>query len=732
MHLTSALQNSLSGLRSAQSGMDVVSRNVSNAGTDGYTRKTAPREHVVLDGQGAGVRRLAIERHVDLRIQREMRIERGSSNRLDVTDSFLQRMDQMFGRPDEEVSLASSVQRLSGSFQQLADKPEDPTLRNAALADAQHLAGDLNGMSTSIQQMRLEADQGIVEAVGIVNDALHNIKDLNQEIATRTLSGRSAADLEDQRDRHLDRLTEQMNVQYFSRKNGEVVILTQTGRTLLDTRVHQLQVDGRSVITPQNVYDADPAQRGVATITLSTGAGDVDLLARNEISDGRIAGFIDVRDKLMPQAQDQLDELAHHLATALSVGEVTPGSSVTDISTVAGQLHGGSPVYDPFAADAAAVQLDITLDGRSHVIGPFAVDATSNATVQASIQQALDDNGFSDITASTTGADPNQVLTLSDAQGRKIQSLTLTNQDTGDTVTPTLNFAGGTHTTTIDVANVRTAGDTITLNYALSSNSETRSLTLTAVDPPGTGEPGTFSLGTTEAGRLGNIETAVEDALDDVASGVFNVSLSGTDIVIEDGDLTASTQEIRGVSAAARGADGPHLALFADNSGDGQAVYTGRQPGEAEDQQLGFAQRIAVNAAVADDPSLLTRYTDPATGEVVPQGDPARPLEMLRRLSEATQDFDSSLGLGPVNSTIEGFAVSLVSFQAGQTAQVEDELDYQTAVTESVERRHDAVSGVNVDEEMTELMFLERTYSASAQVLTAVERMLDELLAAVN
>ena len=91
----------------------------------------------------------------DLRIQRELRLERGSTGRLDVVDAFLQRIDQIMGRPDDEVSFASSVKRLSSSFQQLADKPEDPTLRSAVVNAADRLADDLNHMSDAVQQMRL-------------------------------------------------------------------------------------------------------------------------------------------------------------------------------------------------------------------------------------------------------------------------------------------------------------------------------------------------------------------------------------------------------------------------------------------------------------------------------------------------------------------------------------------------------------------------------------------------
>src|SRR6056297_3080116 len=263
MSLTSALYNSLTSLRSAQTGIDTLSRNIANASTPGYTRKTAPQEAVVLQGQGAGVRRLAVEREIDLRVQRELRVEHAGNARLGVVHDFLSRIDQLLGRPDEEASFASSVKRLTTSFQALADKPESATLRRAAVAAADVLAGDLNGLSDAVQTMRQEADDAMADAVATINESLESVRALNDKISVRRQTGRTAADLEDLRDKHLDAVARLMDVRYFQRDTGEVVIMTTTGRTLLDETVRELRFDGRSVITPQAQYDIDPAKRGV-------------------------------------------------------------------------------------------------------------------------------------------------------------------------------------------------------------------------------------------------------------------------------------------------------------------------------------------------------------------------------------------------------------------------------------------------------------------------------------
>jgi flagellar hook-associated protein 1 FlgK len=54
--------------------------------------------------------------------------------------------------------------------------------------------------------------------------------------------------------------------------------------------------------------------------------------------------------------------------------------------------------------------------------------------------------------------------------------------------------------------------------------------------------------------------------------------------------------------------------------------------------------------------------------------------------------------------------------------------DIQNAVTEQVDAARDAESGVNLDEEMTNLLTYQRGYEAASRVLTTIDSMLDQLI----
>ena len=81
-----------------------------------------------------------------------------------------------------------------------------------------------------------------------------------------------------------------------------------------------------------------------------------------------------------------------------------------------------------------------------------------------------------------------------------------------------------------------------------------------------------------------------------------------------------------------------------------------------------------------------------------------------------------------VNNTIEGFAASLVGDVATTKAEYETQLKFQTVFRDQIRDRIENESGVNTDEELTNLITLEAAFGASARVLNAVQRAFDEVI----
>ncbi|NBN64864.1 flagellar hook-associated protein FlgK [Microvirga tunisiensis] len=155
----------------------------------------------------------------------------------------------------------------------------------------------------------------------------------------------------------------------------------------------------------------------------------------------------------------------------------------------------------------------------------------------------------------------------------------------------------------------------------------------------------------------------------------------------------------------------------------------------------GLAGDIRINAnADPDQGGSLERLRDGGISDPLnPDYDynPANNAGFSSRIQDyaaamnAARVFDAGVGLDPTD-TLKGFAGSSVSWlQAARKSSAAD-VEVQSVI---VTRTADALSnatGVNLDQEMTLLLDIERAYGAAAKLISAVDRMLDDLLSAAR
>jgi flagellar hook-associated protein 1 FlgK len=389
MGLSTALNSAVSGLQVTQAGVEIVSRNVANADTPGYTRKLSQQLAVVVNGEAIGARSAETTRVLDSLLQLQLRASTSAKARTDVLASVLSRLDALFGIPGGAGALDTAVNDFAASLQGLVDSPESQTARAGVVAQAEALAVRLNALSDGIQDMRADAERSLAEAAASANQILGRLAEINGLIVASTGSD---VDLLDQRDQLLKDLSVLLDIQVQEADTGSLRVFTAAGNLLLDGRTAKTLVfDPKSQLSAQNLYDTDPAKRQVGTLLLDNGAGQLlDLFASGDIRSGLIGGYRELRDDLLVDAQAQLDELAHALASALSERQISGGAvslgaqdgfdvdlaallpgdevSITYTQTPPGQTHTVTVVR---VEDASLLPLDnaLTADPGDTVIG---------------------------------------------------------------------------------------------------------------------------------------------------------------------------------------------------------------------------------------------------------------------------------------------------------------------------------------------------------------------------
>jgi flagellar hook-associated protein 1 FlgK len=329
MSLAQALSTAVSGLRVSQAGLALVASNVANAETPGYIRKTMDQVATAAGGSGVSVRVSAINRELDLYIQRQLRTETSGGAYADLRASFYQRLQQLYGDPGSPTTLETVFNNFTTALQALTTSPESTIAQRQVLSSAQVLAQQLNGMTDDIKGMRTDAELGLSDAVGKANNAMQQIARINQQLGGARAGESTTAALLDERDTYVQQLSELMDVRTVENEVHQVSVFTNSGIQLVGTQASQLAFDPQGTMTPNAAWSSDPDLRNVGTIKLiSPTGGDIDLIANKAIRSGQIAALVEMRDQVLVQAQTQIDAIAAALSQALS-DKTAAGSAVT-------------------------------------------------------------------------------------------------------------------------------------------------------------------------------------------------------------------------------------------------------------------------------------------------------------------------------------------------------------------------------------------------------------------
>ncbi|MCA0399609.1 MAG: flagellar hook-associated protein FlgK [Proteobacteria bacterium] len=319
MGLFSALQNAVSGLTINQSQMSLISRNIANAGTVGYSRRVMTTKETSALGINAGaVREVSVDRVLDDLLQKQMRLEAGGAAYSAVRADYLKRVDTLFGQPGSAAGLNTIYSKFSTAIQQLAGDPASPTMRLNALSQAQSLAAGLNSLSENIQLMRGEIEARIADNVAEVNGLLDGIEQTTRKL-NETFDSATRAGLLDERDKYVDQLSTHFDLRAFDNGAGNFNIYTSGGGPLfIEGRKLRLQFDERFAVSPDSLYNQNAAISGLGHLMISDPVGGaVDLNRNGLIKSGSFAALFDLRDRALVETQAQLDEFAAAVTTSL-------------------------------------------------------------------------------------------------------------------------------------------------------------------------------------------------------------------------------------------------------------------------------------------------------------------------------------------------------------------------------------------------------------------------------
>ncbi|MBF0308518.1 MAG: flagellar hook-associated protein FlgK [Magnetococcales bacterium] len=291
MSINNILNTAKLGLFANQGALRVVSHNVSNVSTPGYSRQTAvmvanPGLQRGGDGKSAGdgVHIEQVKQQLDNLMDRRLQGGEAELGRLEGRDRFMNMIENVFNELDGD-GLSTRLEKLFTSIDLLTDNPTDAVVRDQVMENAGATSGFIKRMYNGLSELTLPVDKEITVTLDDINSRLKSIRDVNLAIVRQDATPAKALDLKDQRRQMVMELGKIVDIQTIDQGDGGVSILTANGIMLMDHTYAATLSRGPGSAT----------QNTPQTIRVDERTGDLT----SEIKSGTLKGLIEVRDQVI-------------------------------------------------------------------------------------------------------------------------------------------------------------------------------------------------------------------------------------------------------------------------------------------------------------------------------------------------------------------------------------------------------------------------------------------------
>lgn len=287
-------------LLSNQAAIQVTGQNIANVNTEGYSRQVvkfdAATPIYATPGMiGTGVRITEIQRVFDRFIMSQINYETYSLGNYQARKEVLDQIEIIF---NETIGggLTKTLNEFFATFQDLSVNPQGLTERESVLGKTQTMINVIQRLGSGLKQKRTNVNENIANTLDEANQLTSQIAQLNKSIhEAESGPNVNANDLRDQRERKIKELAELIDIQTLEENNNQITITTSQGKQL---------VLGQTAYSLSTQLDGD--NFGLNDVMLDDGQGNLTDIT-GEISGGRLAGMLEIRDVFITDQIKKLD-----------------------------------------------------------------------------------------------------------------------------------------------------------------------------------------------------------------------------------------------------------------------------------------------------------------------------------------------------------------------------------------------------------------------------------------
>lgn len=685
MGVSAAMSIATRALLVSQGAMDVHSHNMSNIDTEGYSRQeliiqAAPTYRSGFGEIGTGVEAQGITRLHDSALTRNLIDKTGDMAMWESEQDIIWTIETIFNESLDQ-GLNKAFSEFWNAWQEVGNNPEGYPERINLLESSQALTNGIANMRQDFDNLKVDLNSSITETLEEVNVITHEIASLNNDIVRVEAGNANANDMRDQRDLLLKNLSALTDVNYFEdTATGHLYVITTQGIPLVEENY-------------ASTLGADLDAAGNVRVTLTRASGTTMDITES-VTEGKLGGLIEMRQKVLPEYEAQFDNICATLIQEVNrqhsqgVGLVnfTDAIGTAEVSAyaklridLAGENNG--LVFTSRSPGADGDEISITLLDPNTANGELSVNVSGN-----DITISLATNSLGSII--TSAADLSNFINH-DASAADVRGLIAVNLISGET--------GEGYLTAMDNTNLnRELGDILAFGDEVTEGS----FDIVVYDADGNAMRHTVAISPSDTREdlLSQIGQTVAEGIAGLKASIYS-DFSGIDRL------------------RIQAADGYSFAFAGDDSGVLMAL------GVNTFFQGYDANTIEVNQYVLENHSLV------AAGKIDEQGyaymgDNENALAVADLKDTA---FDQPGGAATISEMYNSLTADV-----GSTARtIYRQYEFSSNLVNQLQNERDATTGVNLDEELTYMLQTQYAYMAAAKVINISDEMLETMLSLI-
>lgn len=301
----SLLQIGKSAVQAQQQMLNTTSNNIANVGTDGYVRQRSTTYTSILN---FGVGETLTQRLNNQFTQQEVWRDTSANSYYNTIYNQLSPIDKYLS--SEATGMSGAILDNFKALQSAVNDPSSVAQRTEFIGSSNNLVNRFNTLYVDVKNAQEFNKQKINEDIGIVNDLVANIAQLNKALQAAQGARNSVTyNLMDQRDAAITELSKYMDIRTYPQEDDVTLVTLATGHSLV-------LADGNHAIFEEVPGKIDYYNSQI-NLTYKNNHGDTHAGTRldNETIGGEIGGLLEVRTEI-EEAEKSLGQLAIAMADA--------------------------------------------------------------------------------------------------------------------------------------------------------------------------------------------------------------------------------------------------------------------------------------------------------------------------------------------------------------------------------------------------------------------------------